>query len=64
MMSSSMRRGRGGGGKYLVRFDDVYVFTNMSPLATTFLDLQVREHRYFCACLKISWNYGGKYAKY
>ena len=21
-------------------------------------------HRYFCACLKTSWNYGDKYAKY
>ena len=22
------------------------------------------EHRYFCACLKTSWNYGDKYVKY
>ena len=22
------------------------------------------NHRYFCACLKTSWNYGDKYAKY
>ena len=41
MTSSSMIKG--GGGKDLVKFGDIYVFTNMSPVATNFLDLQVRE---------------------
>ena len=27
-------------------------------------DHPFKHRRYFCACLKTSWNYGDKYAKY